>query len=429
MILIRNGFVLTQNKKRQKIKNGAILIKDDKIKAIGKTKDLERKYQGQVKKVIEAKNKVVMPGLINAHTHLAMTLLRGYADDLPLEQWWLKKIYPIESKFTKEDVYLGSLLGGLEMIKSGTTCFVDFYYFEDEVAKAAKILGIRANLGVGILDFKTFAFKNIAEVLKEAIKIIKKYKNDELIKISLAPHMLQTASLKTYKTCKKLTNKYGLLLQTHLAETEKEIKYCLKKYGESPAELLIKNKVLDENSLVAHACYLTDKEIKLLAKNKVKIAHCPISNMKLASGIMPLSKLLKAGAVVSLGTDGACSNNSLDMFEEMKVTALLHKFSNKNPTAADAQTVLDMATINGAKALGMGNQIGSLEVDKKADLIILDFNQPHLMPVYNTISHLVYAAKGSDVETVIINGRIVMENRKILTVDEGKILTEIRQKF
>lgn len=388
---------------------------------------MERRYKKQIKKIIEAKNKVVMPGLINAHTHLAMTLLRGYADDLPLEQWWLKKIYPIESKFTKEDVYWGSLLGGLEMIKSGTTCFVDFYYFQDQVAKAAKKLGLRANLGIGVLDLKTFAFKNSAEILKEAIKIIKKWQKDELVQISLAPHMLQTTSLETYKTCKKMTNKYGLLLQTHLAETEQEVRYSLEKYGESPAELLIKNKILDKNSLVAHCCHLTDKEIKSLAKNKVEIAHCPISNMKLTSGIMPLPKLLKAGAVVSLGTDSPCSNNSLDMFGEMKVAALLHKFSSGDPTAADVQTVLDMATINGAKALGMENKVGSLEIGKKADLIIIDFNQPHLQPIHSIVSHLVYAAKGSDVETVIVNGKIVMENRKVLTCDEKEILAEIKR--
>lgn len=418
MILISDTSILTQDKDRRLIKDGAVLIKGAKIAAVGKAEDMKRKYGRQAKKIIKAKNKIVIPGLINTHTHLAMARLRGYADDLPLEKWWFEKIYPAESKFTKKDVYSGSLLGALEMIKSGTTCFSDFYYFPDEVIRAVKIVGIRANVGIAILDTKTFAYSNRDEIIQTAEKTAKKYRDDETVRISVAPHMLQTASLETYKISKKLADHYGLILQTHLAETKNEVDFCREKYGLRPAELLIKNKILDENSLTAHCCWLTDKEIKLMAGKNVKISHCPVSNMKLAAGIMPLDRILKRGITVSLGTDGACSNNSLDLFGEMKSAALLAKIASKNPASAPAQTILDMATINGARALNWEKEIGSIEVGKCADLIIVDFNKPHLVPVYDIVSHLVYAAKGSDVETVIINGKIIMENNVMKTVNE-----------
>lgn len=425
MILIRNGIILTQNKNRQIIKNGAILIKDKKIFAVGKSAEIEKKYKQQIKQAIEAKGKVVMPGLVNAHTHLAMTLLRGIADDLPLEEWWFEKIHPIESRFTKKDVYLGSLLGGLEMIKSGTTCFADFYYFEDEVAHAAKELGLRANLGVGVLDFETFAFKNASQILKEIPLIVKRWRNDDLIKISLAPHMIQTTSLETYKKCRALAKKYNLILQTHLAETKQETDFSLEKYGLSPAKLLIKNRILDSKSLAAHCCYLTDKEIKMMVEKNIKAVHCPISNMKLASGNMPLEKMRKAGIVVALGTDSVCSNNNLDMFEEMKMAALLHKLVGSDPTLIPAQYVLDMATINGAKALGFEREVGSIDIGKRADIIVINFNAPHLLPLHNIVSHLVYSAQGADVETALVNGKIIMQDRKILTCDEQKILAMV----
>lgn len=429
MILIKNATIVTQGKKRQIIKNGAVVIGGDRILEVGDSKKIEKKYKNKAHTIIEGEGKVVMPGLINTHTHLAMTLLRGYADDMPLEKWWFERVFPFESKLRGEDIYWGSLLGGLEMIKSGTTYFVDFYFFADHIAQAVEELGIRANIGIPIMDLKTPEFKNPDEALKSVSTTVAKWRKYNLIKFSLAPHVLQTTSLETYKKCKKLANQYKIILQTHLAETKQEIKYCLKKYQKSPVELLIGNKILDKNSLAAHCCHLNDKEIKLLAKNKVNISHCSVSNMKLASGIMPLSKLLKAGVNIGLGTDGACSNNNLDMFEEMKIASLLHKLIEKKPTIADAQTILDMATINGARALGLENEIGSIEKDKKADLIILNLNQPHLLPCYNIVSHLVYAAKGSDVETVIINGKIIMMNKKVLTVDEGGILEKIRTSY
>ena len=426
MILIKNITLVTQNPQRQIIKRGGLVIEKDTIKAIGQSREIEKQYRRQAKKIIDGQDKVILPGLINTHTHLAMTLLRGYADDLPLEEWWSNYVYPVESKFTRREVYGGSLLAMLEMLKSGTTCFTDFYYYEDEVAKAAQEIGMRGILGCAIIDLPTFYFKTTSAALKKAQSVIKEWSDNDLVKVSLAPHMFQTTSLKTYQKCKKLARQYNLLLTTHTAETKQEVDYCLKKHKQRPIEILAKAGILDKRTLLAHGCWLTKKEIKILAHSGASIAHCPISNMKLASGIMPLPEMLEAGLNVTLGTDSPCSNNNLDMFEEMKTAALLHKINQLNPIVADAQTVLDMATINGAKALGLEKEIGSLETGKKADLIILDFNQPHLLPYHNIVSHLVYAAKGSDVETVIINGQIVMGERQIKQVNEGKVLTKIR---
>jgi len=426
MILIKNITIITQNPQRQIIESGGLVIEKDKIKEIGQSKEIEKGYGQRAKRIIDGQGKIALPGLINTHTHLAMTLLRGYADDLLLEEWWFKYVYPAESKFGQEEVYWGSLLAMLEMIKSGTTCFTDFYYYEDQVAKAAQEIGIRGVLGCGVLDAPTFYFKSSAEAFKKIQKIINQRLNS-MAAFAIAPHMFQTTSLKTYQKCKKLAQQYDLLLTTHLAETKQEVDYCLKKYKKRPVGVLAKGGILDQRTLLAHGCWLTKKEIKILAQSGASIAHCPISNMKLASGVMPLVEMLEAGVNVSLGTDSACSNNNLDMFGEMKAAALLHKIHQLNPTVAKAQTILDIATINGAKALGLSKEIGSLAVGKKADLIILDFNQAHLIPHYNLVSHLVYAAKGGDVETVIINGRIIMEERKIKRVKENKVLNRIKK--
>ncbi|MBL7155309.1 MAG: amidohydrolase [Candidatus Portnoybacteria bacterium] len=427
MILIKNITLITQNLQRQIIKRGGLVIEKDKIKDIGLSGRLERKYSRLAKKIIDGRGKVALPGLINTHGHLAMTLLRGYTDDISLEDWWFKYVYPVESRFTAKHVYWGSLLAMLEMIKSGTTCFTDFYYYQDQVAKAAQEIGMRGVLGCAILDVPTFRFKNSTTALKIAQSAIKKYQNNDLLEVTLAPHMFQTTFLKTYQKCKKLTKENDLLLTTHLAETKQEVDYCLKKYKGRPIEVLAKAGILDQRTILAHGCWLSKKEIEILAQSGASIAHCPISNMKLASGVMPLAEMLKAGVNLALGTDSACSNNNLDMFGEMKTAALLHKVHQLNPTVADAQTVLDMATLNGAKALGLAKEIGSLVAGKKADLIILDFNQPHLLPHHNFVSHLVYASKGSDVETVIINGKIVMEGRKIKRVKENRVLDRIKK--
>jgi len=429
MILIRNATILTQDSKRQILKNAAICIKDGRILDIGISHELEKLYKKRAKKIIDGEGRVVMPGLINTHTHLAMTLLRGYADDMPLEKWWFEKVFPFEGKLKAEDVYWGSLLGGLEMIESGTTCFVDGYFFADAIVMAVEELGLRANIGIPVLDFKCPEFESPDDALAAAEKFLTKPRGAELIKFSIAPHMLQSTSLETYRKCKKLADRYKIILQTHLAETEAEVEYSRKKYKKTPVRLLVENRILDKNSLVAHVCHLTDDDVVLLAKSRVNVSHCPVSNMKLVSGLMPLKKLLNKGVNIGLGTDGACSNNNLDMFEEMKLSALVHKLAEKDPSAAEAQIILDMATINAAKAIGEEKNLGSIERGKAADIILLNFQQPHLLPDYNILSNLVYSARGNDVETAIINGQIVMENRKIQNVNENKILKIIRERY
>ena len=427
MILIKNTIFITQNFKRQIIKNGGLVIEKGLIKDIGLSEKIEKKYKKASKKIINGKGKVVLPGLINTHGHLAMTLLRGYADDMGLEEWWVKHVYPIESKFGKKEVYWGSLLAMIEMIKSGTTCFSDFYYYSDEVGRATEEIGMRGSLGCAILDVPTFYYKTTDEAFKLAQDVIDKFKNSSLIKVSLAPHMFQTTSLDTYIRAKKLADKNNLFLTTHTSETKLEVNFSLKKYKKRPIEILDKAGILDERTFLAHCCWLDKKEIKILAQTNSSVVHCPISNMKLASGIMPLPEMINSGINVGLGTDSACSNNNLDMFEEMKVAALLHKISNLDPTIVNAQTVLDMATINGAKALGMEKEIGSLEKGKKADLSIIDFEKSHLIPHHNLVSHLVYSAQGSDVETVIINGKIIMEKRILKKDLEDKVSKEIKK--
>ena len=427
MILIKNITIITQNKKREIIENGALVIENDIIQVIDKSNKIEKEYSKKAKKIIDGKGKVAIPGLINTHGHLAMSLLRGYADDMSLEEWWMKHVYPVESKFGRKEVYWGSLLSMVEMIKSGTTCFADFYYYEDEAAKAAKEIGMKGILGCAILDVPTFYYKTTDSAFKKTESVIKKFSNDPLVKIALAPHMFQTTSIETYIRSKKMAQEYNLLLFTHASETKQENDFSLKKYKQNPIEVLAKNNILDEKTILAHCCWLDKKGIKTLANSGASISHCPVSNMKLASGIMPLQEMLESRINISLGTDGVCSNNNLDMLEEMKITALLHKISKLDPSIADAQTVLDMATINGAKAFGLEEEIGSLEKAKKADIVLLDFEKSHLVPKHNLISHLVYSANGSDVDTVLINGKIIMKDRKIKNINEEEIFNKVKK--
>jgi len=427
MILIKNITIITQNKKREIIENGALVVENDIIQVIDKSNKIEKEYSKKAKKIIDGKGKVAIPGLINTHGHLAMSLLRGYADDMSLEEWWMKHVYPVESKFGRKEVYWGSLLSMVEMIKSGTTCFADFYYYEDEAAKAAKEIGMKGILGCAILDVPTFYYKTTDSAFKKTESVIKKFSNDSLVKIALAPHMFQTTSIETYIRSKKMAQEYNLLLFTHASETKQENDFSLKKYKQNPIEVLAKNNILDEKTILAHCCWLDKKGIKTLANSGASISHCPVSNMKLASGIMPLQEMLESRINISLGTDGVCSNNNLDMLEEMKITALLHKISKLDPSIADAQTVLDMATINGAKAFGLEEEIGSLEKAKKADIVLLDFEKSHLVPKHNLISHLVYSANGSDVDTVLINGKIIMKDRKIKNINEEEIFNKVKK--
>ncbi len=400
MILLKNFTLVTQNEARQIIKEGALLINETKIADIGPDKELIKKYKNC--QIIDGKGMVALPGLINVHTHAAMSLLRGYADDMPLKQWLEEKIWPKEAKLTEKDIYEGTLLAGQEMLKSGTMTFSDMYFEPQAEIKAVKKAGLRGIIGLTAIEFKKLGPSSIEQKYQALNKYV-----SENIKLSITPHSIYAVGKEALVWCANFARENKLLLHIHLSETEQEIENCLKLNGCRPIEYLDKIGFLGPNVIAAHVCWATDEEIKILAKNKVSVAHCPSSNLKLVSGIMPLSKLLKAGVNVALGTDGPSSNNSLDMFWEMKLAALIHKWNEQNPQSADAQTILDMATVNSAKALGLENELGSLEIGKEADIIMMDFDQPHLTPHLNTVSHLVYAVRGADVRTAIIGGKII----------------------
>lgn len=404
MILIKNATIVTQNSNRQIIKDGAILIEGEKIADIGQSTKLEKKYTKAKKKMIDGRGRVIIPGLINAHTHAAMTLLRGYADDLPLKQWLTEKMWPAEAKFTPRDIYQGTKLACQEMLRSGTTTFSNMFWQPAEEIRAVEKMGLRGWVGLTALDSggKDVGPRQIEEAYKRL-----KAKISNKIKLVIMPHTIYTVSAKTLRWCRDFADDNDLLLHIHLSETEEEVKTCLKEHCCRPVEYLAKIGFLGSNVIAAHGCWLNDKEIKIFARRNVSVAHCPTSNLKLVSGVMPLAKLLKAGVNVALGTDGPASNNCLDMFGEMKLAALIHKWDEKNPVAADAQTVLDMATINGAKALKAEQKIGSLDIGKQADIVIINFNQPHLKPCHSVISNLVYAARGGDVEKVLVGGEVL----------------------
>ena len=408
MILIKNTTIVTQNSERQIIKNGAILIEDKKIIDLGATGKIEKKYAKAKKRIINGKNQVVIPGLINAHTHAAMTILRGFADDMPLKEWLEQKIWPAEAKLKPADIYRGSKLACQEMLQSGTTAFFDMYWHPESIIKAIGETGIRGFVGPLIINLGAIKISP-AQIEKTYNKL--RPEISDKIKITIAPHSIYTVPKETLIWCKKFADEKNLLIHIHLSETENEVSECEKKHNLGPVEYLEKIGFLGDNVVAAHGCWLNDKEIKILAKRKVSVAHCPTSNLKLVSGVMPLSKLLKAGVNVALGTDGSSSNNNLDMLEEMKIAALIHKWNEKDPAVADAQTILDLATINGAKALKMDKEIGSIDIDKKVDIVIINFDQPHLQPCHGVISNLVYSAQGGDVSAVIVNGEVLFNKK------------------
>jgi len=429
--LIHSGTIVTMSN-RKVIHQGAIAIENNTIIDIGKTHELKRKY-GRGYEKVNAKGKVIVPGLINTHQHAAMSLLRGYADDLPLQEWLEKWIWPIEKHMTAHDIYVGAQLTAIESIMGGTTTVNTMYHYtpEENEAKAFADTGLR-----GVVGHVCFSWRRKED--KKALESLAKNwhnKADGLIRASVDPHAPYTVDPEYMKQLKaiqeELNEKHGrgkspVILHMHVAETSDELENTQKTFNiqleNGIMQYLDSLGALDEHVIAAHCVALTDRDIAVMKKRKVKASHNPISNLKLASGVSPVPKMLKKDITVSLGTDSPCSNNSADMFEVMKTTALLHKGMNKNPTLLPAERVLEMATIDGARALCWENEIGSIETGKKADLAIVDFNKPHLRPVYNETSHLVYATKAADVETVLINGKMVMENRKLATVNAEKIM-------
>jgi len=423
-ILIVNGTILTMDSKNSMIHNGFLGIKGDTIVCIedGEGERIE------AKKIIDARGGLILPGLINGHTHAAMTLLRGLADDLPLMDWLNNYIFPVESRMDEDFVYTGTLLACAEMILSGTTTFCDMYLFEDEVAQAGNDAGMRCLVGEVLYDFDSPNYGSIENGLRYTETLIKKWENDPLISIAVEPHALFTCSPDLLTAANDLALKYEVPLIIHVAETRGEVDEIQQKYGKGPVEHLLSLGILGPHLIADHCVHLNENDIKMLAEHSVKVVHNPESNMKLASGIAPIPEMLAHHVTVGLGTDGCASNNNLDLFTEMDMAAKLHKIHTLDSTVLDALTMLRMATIEGAKALGIDRITGSLEKGKKADVIIVDLKKPHLTPMYNPYSHLVYAARGNDVSHSIINGRLVMADRELLVMDVHEVMTRAREK-
>jgi 5-methylthioadenosine/S-adenosylhomocysteine deaminase len=423
-ILISDASLLPLPDPNHFIEKGWLAIQGPEILALGKGDPPPH----PAKKTIDGTGCMIMPGLINAHLHAPMTLFRGLADDLPLNSWLEEHIFPAEGKWVSgEFVYGGTLLACAEMIRSGTTTFCDGYFFEDQAARAALQSGMRGLAAQGILDFPTPDSPSPAEAIKRIKSFIQDYSGSQLIKPAIFAHTTYTCSPNLLKECRSLADRYGVPLVIHLSESQNEVKEVMKKYGRRPLDHLENLGLLTSPLIACHCVWLTGEEMDLLARRKVRVVHNPESNMKLASGVAPVPDLLARGVAVGLGTDGCASNNNLDLFQEMDFAAKLHKVHRLDPTVMPSSTVLEMATLGGARVLGMEKEIGSLEAGKKADVIVLELNRPHLQPMYNPVSHLVYSATGADVRDVIIDGKLIMENRKLLTLDEEEIMERAKE--
>lgn len=422
--IIRADYLLSMDENLTVIKDGAIAIGDTKILEVGTSEEIFKKYTPET--VINGN--VVFPGLINTHTHAAMVYFRGIADDLPLKEWLENHIWPAENKWLSPEFISDAVeLACLEMLKGGVTTYNDMYFYEDAAGEATKKIGIRAVLGVGILDFPTKSARTTDEYFANAESFIKGWKGDELITPCIAPHALYTCGTETLKQARDVADKYDIPIHIHLSETKWEVNEIKNRYGKSPVEYLDSLGFLDEKVLAAHCVWLTDEEIEILGKRNVGVSHCVESNLKLASGIAPVVKMLNAGVKVTFGTDSAASNNDLNILSEMSVAAKLHKAVSEDPTVLDAKTVLLMATRWGADVLGLGRITGSLEKGKSADLVMADINKPHLTPLYDIYSHIVYTMRPSDVQVVMVNGKIVVNNGRLHNRDEEKILAKARQ--
>jgi 5-methylthioadenosine/S-adenosylhomocysteine deaminase len=422
-LIIENATILTMDPEATVHETGHLCITGDAISHVGPG------GVGAVEgaKRIDAEGQIVLPGLINGHTHAAMALFRGLADDLPLMEWLHAYIFPVESKMDSEFVHVGALLACAEMILSGVTTFCDMYLFEQEVARAASEAGMRALVGEVLYDFPSPNYGPPEKGLQYTESLIHTWRDDPLVSIAVEPHSLFTCSPNLLSGAGDLAAHYDVPLIIHVAETQHEVQEISRKYGKGPVDHLDSLGLLDQRLIADHCVHLADGDIQKMSRNGVRVVHNPESNMKLASGIAPVPQMLAHGLTVGLGTDGCASNNNLDMFTEMDMAAKLHKVNTMEPTAMDAFTVLRMATIQGAEALGMGGRTGSLEVGKQADVIVVDMRKPHLTPLYNPYSHLVYSARGNDVSHTIINGRLVMEDRKLMAMDLDQVIDRARE--
>jgi 5-methylthioadenosine/S-adenosylhomocysteine deaminase len=428
-LLITGGTVVTMGADRRIIENGYVIVKGDTIIAVGE--GLPHMPNGPIftKQTIEAKGALVLPGFINGHTHAAMTLLRGLHDDVTLDDWLRKYIFPAEAKNVTDDfVRWGTRLAAAEQIRSGITTFADMYYFEDAVAEETKAAGMRGVLGETFIDFPAPDNKTNAAMLEYTENFLKRWQNDLLIHAAAAPHSIYTCSQKTLEDSAALARKYHAPILIHVAEMKKELDDSVKQNGLTPVQYLDMLGILGPDVLAAHCIFVDESDRKILAERRVGCVHNPSSNMMLASGVAPVVEERAAGIAVGLGTDGpAGSNNDLDLMEEMDLAAKLQKITKMDPRALGAKSVVEMATIEGAKALHMEKEIGSIEVGKKADIILIGLDEPNAVPMYDIYAQLAYAVKGSDVETVVIGGRVVMRDRKLLTLNESEILAKARE--
>jgi 5-methylthioadenosine/S-adenosylhomocysteine deaminase len=426
-LLVTGDYVLTFNHKKVVVEKGALAITGDSIIAVEKASVLREKIEAR--EILDASGCLVMPGLINLHTHAAMTCFRGLADDLPHQEWLHEHIFPAEAHHVREEtVYWGTMLAIVEMIKSGTTTFCDGYFCEDGAARAVAASKIRAIVAQGVIDFPAPGVPDPRINVKAAEAFVFRWQGKSPhLTPSVFCHSPYTCSPETLARTKEVCRQHGILFQIHLAETMYEVEEVQKRYGRRPVEHLRALGLLDAETLCHHAVWVTDEEIEILAQNGVGVSHNPESNMKLASGVAPVPKMLASGIKLGLGTDGCASNNNLDMFQEMDTAAKLHKVHWRDPTLCSAVQVVAMASTGGASALGMRGKLGSLEPGKKADIITIDLNQPHLTPMYEPCSHVVYAARGADVRDVIIDGRMVMRQRQLLDIDEKEIMGKVRE--
>jgi len=423
-LLVLGGIVVTMDPGRTILAEGALAVGDGRILAVGPRAELAGRFTAG--RTIEAGQALIMPGLIDGHTHLPMTLFRGLADDLPLHAWLEQHVWPAEHRFLNpETVRWGTRLGAAELIHSGVTTCCDMYFFEDSVAEAVREAGLRAILGQAVIEAGS-AGADVERMVADVERFVERWRANERIVPAIAPHAPYTVSPDLFRRLHALSERLDVALLTHLAETQDESRDIVARYGRTPARHLAELGVLDGRLIAAHCVWVDAEEIELLAARQTGIVHCPRSNLKLASGIAPVPDLLRAGALVGLGTDGAASNNELDLLSEIQVAALIHKGVRLDPLAVPARAALEMATIGGARALKLDHLIGSLEAGKRADLIIVDLDENNLVPLYDPVSHLAYAVAAADVRTVVINGRIVLDDDKLLTLDEAEVRCQVR---
>jgi 5-methylthioadenosine/S-adenosylhomocysteine deaminase len=424
-LLLTGAWVLTQNERRETFSPGAVAIKGDEIVAAGPVSRLQARYAPA--QILDYPRGLIMPGLINAHTHAAMALFRGLADDLPLEEWLNSYIFPAESNLNGDFVYWGTKLAVAEMLLSGTTTFCDMYLFAHAVAKAAAETGIRAVVGEVLYDFPSPNYGPPEMGLKFSEDLCRAWQGHPRVRVAIQPHAVYTCSPELLQECGDLADKYDTRLIIHLSETHREVADCQARYGATPVGHLGRLGLLTPRLVADHCVVLSQDDLEQLAASGVGVAHCPESNMKLASGLAPVCDLLSRGVPVGLGTDGCASNNNLDLVQEMDTAAKLQKVRYLDPTVLPATAALDLATTGGARVLGLEGEVGALAPGLKADVVVLDLDQPHLTPLYDPYSHLVYAATGADVQTVLVHGRVLVQDRRLLAFDLDETMARARE--